>query len=312
MKFIDREQVEALLDMKSCIVLMRKALIDLAEGNAKQALRMAMPLGGGNFLGLMPSSMASKNIAGVKIITIFPGNFQKGLPSHQGMVLVVETLTGSLKAMVDGEAITGIRTAAVSAVATDFLARKNVQSLAVIGSGLQARKHLEAVRLVRDIKMVFVWDIDAASAKRYADEMAGKFSLPVEVCGTSGEAARNADIICTVTAAREPVLFAKDIKSGAHINAVGACRPDARELDTETIVKGKLYADRMEAILNEAGDFLIPLSEGAVSKEKISGELGDALLGKINGRQGDDEITIFESLGLGVYDLAAADYLVNL
>jgi len=234
-------------------------LIELAEGNAQQVLRTVLPLEGGNMLGIMPAVVGAKNIAGAKIITVCPGNFQKGLASHQGLVLVFETLTGQLKAAADGEAITAIRTAAVSAVATELLANRNAETLALLGSGCQARVHLEAIRLVRKIKKVFVWDIDANSAKRYADEMGAKFSLPIEVCGTSNEAVQDADIICTVTSAKEPVLLGRNLKNGAHINAVGACSANARELDTEALVKGKVYADRMESILNEAGDFLIPL-----------------------------------------------------
>jgi ornithine cyclodeaminase len=223
--------------------------------------------------------------------------------------LVFETFTGQLVAAADGDAVTAIRTAAVSAVATELLSNKNAETLALLGSGRQARKHLEAIRLIRNIKKAFVWDIDTKSAIRYAAEMGEKFHLPVEVCQTSGEAVRGADIICTVTSSKEPVLFGKDVKDGAHINAVGACSANVRELDTETLVKGKVYADRMESILNEAGDFLIPLGSGAIGKEKIAGELGDALLGKIEGRRNTEEITIFEALGLAVYDLAAVDYL---
>jgi ornithine cyclodeaminase len=284
-------------------------LIDLAEGKSALVLRVVMPLDSGNLLGVMPA--ASKTSAGVKVISVFPENFSRGLSSHQGVVLVFETETGKLKGIVDGDAITAIRTAAVSAVAADLLALENSSVLAILGSGTQARKHLEAIVLVREIKNVFVWDIDNDSAKRYAAEMGGKFGIPVEVCATTSEAVRNADIICTVTSAREPILFGKDLKKGVHINAVGACRPDARELDTEAMVKGKVYADRIESVLNEAGDFLIPLAEGAIGKNKITGELGDALINKIEGRQTSDEITIFEALGLAVYDLAAADYLLN-
>ncbi|MCL2006664.1 MAG: ornithine cyclodeaminase family protein [Treponema sp.] len=309
MKFFDSTQVEALLDMEGCIKLMKETLIDLTEGRATQILRTVIPLGGGNLLGLMPSSISSKNLAGTKVITIFPGNFEKKLPSHQGVVLYFETLTGALKAVLDGESITAIRTAAVSAVATDLLARKNSEVLAIIGAGVQARTHLNALKRVRNLKKVLVWDINPDSAKNYAKEMGDKYSLPITVCDTSSEAVKDADIICTVTGAIKPVLFGKDLKKGVHINAVGACRPDARELDTDCIAMGKMYADRMESVLNEAGDFIIPYNEGLIGKEKIVGELGEALLGKIAGRETESDITIFEALGLAVYDLAAADYI---
>ena len=312
MQYIDGNTVEKLLDMKSCIRLMRQTLVDLAEGRARQVLRTVLPLPEGNVLGVMPAAIDAKKVAGTKIITVFPGNFSMGLPSHQGVVLVFETRTGKLKAAVDGESITAIRTAAVSAAATELLARPNAGTLAVIGAGLQARKHLEALQIVRDIKKVFVWDIDAAAAERYAAEMSEKFRLPTQVCKTSTAALKDADLICTVTAAAQPVVRGADIKQGAHINAVGACRPDARELDTAAIAKGRIYADKMESLLNEAGDFLIPFREGAITKEVIAGELGEALSGQIGGRQDDKEITIFESLGLAVYDLAAADFVIEI
>lgn len=311
MRFIDGNTVENLLDMKSCIRLMRETLIDLAEGRAEQMLRLVMPLHGGNLLGVMPGAIAGKKVAGAKIISVFPDNFYQGLPSHQGVVLVFETQTGKLQAVLDGESITGIRTAAVSAAATELLARKDAETLALIGCGLQARKHLEALIVVRDIKQVFVWDIDAASASRYAIEMSKKIALPVQVCKTSQEALKEADIICTVTAAQEPVICGAHIKNGAHINAVGACRPTTRELDTQAVLRGRIYADSMESLLSEAGDFLIPFAEGAVTKEQIAGELGEAFCGKIDGRRDASEITIFESLGLAVYDIAAAEFVIN-
>ena len=295
--------------MKSCIQLMRQTLVDLAAGRATQVLRKVMPIGEGNMLGVMPAAITAKQVTGAKVISIFPGNFNKGLPSHQGVVLLFETQTGELQAVLDAESITAIRTAAASAVATELLARKNAQTLAIVGSGVQARKHVEAMILVRGIKKVLVWDIDDSSANRFAQEMGEKFSLPIQVCRTSIEAVKDADIICTLTAAKEPVVFDAHIKEGAHINAVGACTPQTRELETATVGRGKMYADSMESLLNEAGDFLIPFSTGEVTKDVIVGELGDTLSGKNDGRRNESEITIFESLGLAVYDLAAADFV---
>jgi ornithine cyclodeaminase/alanine dehydrogenase-like protein (mu-crystallin family) len=311
MIYITGEQVMELLDMESCIKLMSETLSALSKGEATQVLRTAMKLQERNILGLMPSAINSKNIAGTKIITIFPENFNKGLPSHQGVVIVFETETGSLKALVEGEAITAIRTAAVSAVATDMLSNKNSKVLAILGSGLQARKHLEAIKLVRNIEVVKVWDINMESASRYSKEMSKKFKIPVVVCETSEEAVRDADIICTLTAAREPILFGSHVKKGAHVNAVGACTPNCRELDTELIKNCKLYSDCIESTVNEAGDYLIPLEEGAINREHIQGELGDVILGKISKRENEEDITVFKALGLAVEDLAAADFVLN-
>lgn len=297
--------------MQSCIQLMRDTLAALARGEATQVLRTAMKLEERNVLGVMPSAFQSKNIAGTKVITVMPENSQKGLPSHQGIVIVFETETGTLKAVVEGEAITAIRTAAVSAVATDLLARKDSKVLAILGTGVQARMHLESIQLVRKIEQVFVWDRKVASAQKYAEEMSQQCKIPISYCETAEEAVKAADIICTVTAAKEPILFGKHVKKGAHINAVGACTPDCRELDTELVKMSRLYVDQIESAINEAGDFLIPYKEGAVDEKHIVGEVGKILLGKVEARQTDHEITVFEALGLALEDLAAADFVIN-
>lgn len=311
MIYISGELVRELLDMKSCIKLMNDTFFALAKKECTQILRTALSLEERNILGVMPSSISSKKIAGAKILTVCPDNFNKGLPSHQGLVVVFETETGSLKAVVEGDAITEIRTAAVSAVATELLSRKDSKVLAILGSGLQARKHLEAIKLVRQIEYVTVWDINLDSAKKYSAEMSERFGIPVRVCKTTEEAVKDADIICTVTAAKEPILMGRHVKKGAHINAVGACNRNYRELDSELIKNSKFFSDSIESTINESGDFLIPLEEGVINKDHILGEIGDIILGKINGRKNYDDITIFEALGLAVEDLAAADFVIN-
>ena len=290
---------------------MRDTLSALSRGEAIQVLRTAMKLEGRNVLGIMPSALLSKNIAGTKVITIVPENSYTGLPSHQGVVVVFEAETGALKAIVEGEAITAIRTAAVSAVATDLLARQEAKILAVIGTGVQARMHLEAIRLVRNLERVYVWDRKMEHAVKYSREMTEKFDISIIACATSEEAVKDADIVCTVTAAKEPVLLGRHVKKGAHINAVGSCTPDSRELDTQLVQNCKLYTDRMESAIQEAGDFIIPMMEGVIDEKHIVGEIGDILTGKIPARQNRDEITVFESLGLAVEDLAAADFVIQ-
>ena len=311
MIYISGDQVKEYLDMQTCIRLMRDTLSALSRGEAIQVLRTAMKLEGRNVLGVMPAALISKNIAGTKIITVFPNNSHKGLPSHQGVVVVFEAESGTLKAAVEGNEITAIRTAAVSAVATDLLSRPDSKSLAILGTGVQARMHLEAIRLVRNIEQVFVWDRNMESATKYSKEMSEKFDIVIQPCATTEEAVKEADIICTVTAAKEPVLFGRHVKKGTHINAVGSCTPDCRELDTELVKNCKLYTDRMESAIHEAGDFIIPLKEGAISQEHLLGEIGDILIGKIMARQSCDDITVFEALGLAVEDLAAADFVIN-
>ncbi|MDR0999573.1 MAG: ornithine cyclodeaminase family protein [Clostridiales bacterium] len=310
MLFVNRDIVEKELLMKNCIDLMRKTLIEYSRREAIQVLRTAMKIGEKKILGVMPSALTSRQVAGAKIITVFPSNYQKGLPSHQGVVVLFETETGSLKAVVDGEAITGIRTAAVSAVATDALAREDAHILCVMGSGLQARRHLEAISLVRKITEVRVWDIDKAAAALYAKKMQAKYGIPVYDCGGDPErAVSGADIICTVTAARQPVLFSRYVSLGAHINAVGACAAADRELDTELVRRARFFGDSIESVTRESGDFIIPLKEGAIGEGHLLGEVGQILSGELPGRAAPEEITVFEALGLAVEDLAAANYI---
>ena len=310
MQFFDKNQVTELLDMTGCIGLMRDTLMDYSSGKTIQILRTAMPLGPKKILGLMPSANTNLSIAGTKIITIFHDNFQRGLPSHQGAVVLFDMDDGHLKAILDADAITGIRTAAVSAAATDALARKDSHILCVLGSGLQARRHVEAMCLVRDITEVRVWDISRESVKRFKADMEAKHGIPVmDCCDDVQKAVEGADIICTVTAAHEPVLFGAHVSAGAHINAVGACLKMNRELDTEVVRKSRFFCDSRESCMNEAGDLLIPIEKGELTEAHLLGEVGQVLNGEIQGRLSDADITIFEAQGLAVEDLASANYI---
>jgi len=312
MLFVDSKTVKECLPMRECVDLMKETLVAYSRREAAQVLRTAMKIGERKILGVMPAAFSSRGIAGAKILTIFSDNFSQGLPSHQGVVALFETRTGSLEAIVDGEAITGVRTAAVSAAATDALARRDAHVLAVLGSGLQARRHLEAILCVRAIDEVRVWDIDPASAARYAREMGERFAVPVADCrGDVRKAVEGADVICTVTAARQPILFGAHVSPGAHINAVGACSPADRELDTELVKRARLFGDSVESVIHEAGDYLIPLREGAFGSEHLLGEVGAVIDGRLPGRTSQEDVTVFEALGLAVEDLAAANYIVK-
>ena len=307
LEYISETAAEKLLTFEDCIPLMAETLKALSQKEATQVLRTALPIDTTNILGVMPAVIEAQGLAGCKIITIFPGNFKKGLHSHQGVVVLFETSTGMLKAIVDGTAITAIRTAAVSAVATDTLARSDAQILTLLGSGVQARRHVEAIRLVRDITQVKVWDIDIISAGLFKEDIEREYALPVTICATSSEAVRASDIICTVTAAKEPVCFGTDLSPGVHINAVGACRPNHRELDSKAVAIGRLFGDCIESVLAESGDFLIPLSLEEINHDHLLGELGAVLTGAVSGRTSENDITIFKSLGLAIEDLASAD-----
>jgi len=306
MLILGREEVERLLPMGECIDVMAEALSALARGEALQPLRQAhwLPDRRG-LLGVMPGALWDDGgeVLGLKVITVFPGNHQRGEESHLGSVLLFEAGMGKPVAILDAAAITAIRTAAVSALATRLLAHEDAGDLALLGASVQAKTHLAALREVRSLRRVRVWSRRPETARRFAAEES------VEAVETAKEAVEGADLICTVTSAREPVLEGAWLSPGAHVNAVGACTPAARELDTETIRRARLFVDRRESALAEAGDLLIPMREGAVGEDHIAGELGDLLLGRIPGRQSPEEITVFESLGLAVEDLAAARYV---
>lgn len=306
MLILSREDVERLLPLGECIDLMAEALSTLARGDALQPLRQAHPLPGRNgLLVVMPGALLGGDdaVLGVKVLTVFPDNHEKGEESHLGSVLLFEAGLGKPLALLDAAAITAIRTAAVSALATRLLAREDAGDLALLGTGVQARTHLTALREVRPLRRVRVWSRHPESARRFAAEHS------VEAVATAREAVEGADLVCTVTSSREPVLEGAWLAPGAHVNAVGACTPNARELDTEAVRRARLFVDRRESALVEAGDLLIPLREGAVGEDHIAGELGEILVGRVPGRRSPEEITLFESLGLAVEDMAAARHV---
>ena len=258
---------------------------------------------------MMPAYLGGGGALGLKVITYFAGNQATELDTHQGVVLLFEPVHGRLLALIDATAITSIRTPAVSAVATRLLARPDAGDLALLGSGTQARGHLKAMRLVRNIRRVRVWSRPIEHAQRFADEESRSQNVAIEVMPTAEAAVAGADLICTITSALEPILKGEWLEPGAHINAVGSSIPHARELDTAAMVISKLFVDRRESALAESGDFLFPKNEGAINEGHIRGEIGDVLIERLPGRTSPTEITLFKSLGLAVEDLAAASYV---
>ena len=309
MEQMDKRQVLRRLSMAGCIGLMRTVLQDDAEGKSRQYLRTVTPLPGNNLLGFMPAYLGTGDYFGAKVITVFPGNHQAGLPSHQGSVLLFDTEHGALRFMADGDAITQIRTGAVSAVATDLLARPDAKRLALLGAGAQGRSHLEAMALVRRLTEVTVWDVRPENARRFAAEMAEKAGCPIRACSCAEEAVRDADIICTLTPSPTPVLESSWVKPGAHINAVGACSATARELSSDLVARCLLYGDSIESVEKESGDYLIPLSEGVIQKGHLRGTIGQLLCGETTGRTSAQDVTLFDALGLAIEDVACAKYL---
>jgi alanine dehydrogenase len=267
---INQSEARDLLSMEECIAVMEQAFMSLAKGKAIQPLRMAMSLPGGKILAMMPSFIEDIDSMGAKVITVFPGNHGTEYDAHQGIVLLFETGHGCLRAIVDGTAITGIRTAAVSAVATKLLARADTRTMAILGAGTQARAHLDAMRILFEFEKVHVWSIFPEEALRFARDESRRTGMDIRAAGTAEEAVEDHDLICTTTPAKDPILMGRWIKPGAHINAIGACNPFARELDTEALRRSKLFVDRMESALNEAGDFIIPKKEGAIDAESYA------------------------------------------
>jgi ornithine cyclodeaminase/alanine dehydrogenase-like protein (mu-crystallin family) len=286
---LDEQQVRKHLSMAELIPEMEKALSDFSSGKVTQPVRQVIPVDPpGGFYGIMPA--LTPDGLGQKIVTFYPPNADKGIPTHMALIVLNDPQTGGPLAVMDGRLITEMRTAAVSAAATKLLAPKNSKVLAILGSGVQARSHFEALRLVRNFEDVRVW----SQTKSNADE----FSREIGARVTSAEdAVRGADVIVTVTSSKTPVMRGAWLKRGCHVNAIGACRPDWRELDDDAMRNNVVFVDSREAAMKESGDVIL-------SGARIHAELGEAFAGKIDNRT--DETTIFKSLGMAVEDIAAA------
>ena len=304
---LSHDDVKRLLPMEDCIELMSGVLADLARGSVWQPLRSVVrPPGEPSLIGLMPAHRSEPLPAyGLKAICIFPGNPARGLDTHQGGVLLFDGETGALRAVVDASAVTEVRTAAVSAVATRTLAREDTRELAILGSGVQARSHLEAMAKVRPFERARAWSRTADHARAFA--AAAEAPFPVEAVGGAEDAVRGADVVVTATSSPEPIVRRDWLAAGAHVNAVGASIPTARELDADTVASAALFADTRESLVNEGGDYLFAVREAGIGPEHIRAELGEVLVGSREGRRSPEELTVFKSLGLAVEDLAAAE-----
>lgn len=307
---VSHGEVRQHLPMIDCMKAMESALMLLDREEAFNPLRNVIWLPDKSGLTvLMPSSLSEPPVMGVKAISVFPGNSATEYDSHQGVVMLFEAQNGRLLALIDATEVTAIRTAAVSGVATRLLAREDAGDLAILGAGTQARKHIEAMQAARNIRRVRVWSRNYDKTIEFAESVSNSHGLPIEAQASARDAVVGADLICTTTAAVEPVLEADWVAPGAHINAVGACTPAARELDAATVIKSRLYVDSRESAINEAGDFVIPKQKGLIDDSHIIGEIGELLNKKQSGRSAAEDITLFKSLGLAVEDLAAANLL---
>ncbi len=305
---INQHEVQQLLPMDECMQAVRESLSTLAEGEAINPLRPVLWLPEKvGALGMMPAYLGNLGAMGIKVVSVFPGNEGTEYDSHQGAVMLFETGNGQLLALIDASEITAIRTAAATGVATDLLANPDARSLAILGSGVQARSHLRAMLAVRPFERVRVWSRHEVNARSFAVQASAQVESPIEVAKSARDAVEGADVICTVTSAEEPILEGRWLEEGLHVNAVGSSVPFTRELDTEAVVRSRLFVDRRESTLNEAGDFLFPKKEGAIDNDHILAEIGDILIGEHPGRESASEITLFKSLGIAVEDLAAAE-----
>jgi ornithine cyclodeaminase/alanine dehydrogenase-like protein (mu-crystallin family) len=305
---LGRAAVAEALPMGECIEAMAEVLAAHARGEVHQPLRsVSMPEASDGFMGLMPAHRGGERpLFSLKAVCIFPGNPARGLDAHQGTVTLFDGTTGEPAAILDASAITAIRTAAVSALATRLLARADARELAVLGAGVQAAAHLEALRAVRAFERVRIY----APTREHAERLAGR--VGATVADSAESAVRGADVVVTATNSREPVLNREWLAAGAHVNAVGASAPTSRELDTATVAACSLFADSRESVLNEAGEFQLALREGAVEgPDHIRAELGEVVAGIHPGRMGPEEVTVFRSLGLAIEDMAAAELAVE-
>jgi ornithine cyclodeaminase/alanine dehydrogenase-like protein (mu-crystallin family) len=304
---LNQHEVEQLLDMEGCIDAMAEALSSLARGDVHVPLRTVVrPPGEDTFVGLMPAHRGGRApLYSLKTVCVFPDNPQRGLDAHQGTVTLFDGETGETRAILNASAVTAIRTAAVSAVATRLLARDDARVLGVLGAGVQARSHLEAMPLVRDFDEIRVYSPTA----KHAEELAAETGA--EAVGRAEDAVRGADVVVTATSAVDPVLRREWLKRGAHVNVVGGRPPTMRELDVATVADSAFYVDRRESAENEAFDYRDALAAGAIGPNHIRGEIGEVLIGAAPGRTDDSELTVFRSLGLAVEDLAAAEYVVG-
>jgi alanine dehydrogenase len=304
---LDEHAVADLLRMEALVDLMERALADFSAGRALQPVRTVLPIERhDSVLAVMPGYLAGTDALAVKIVTLAPKNAGRGLPTHLATILLHDPVTGELLALMDGRLITEMRTAAVSAAAARALAREDAATLAIIGTGVQARSHLEAMRLVRRIARVRVWSPNAGRREAFAREEGERHGVPIEACASAEAAVRGADLVVTATSSREAVVRGEWLAPGTHVTAVGACLPAWRELDAEAVRRATVYVDSRAAARVEAGDLLRAIAEGAIAEDHVRGEIGELFEGRAPGRSGVAEITLFKSLGLAVEDAATA------
>ncbi|MAW82046.1 MAG: ornithine cyclodeaminase [Parvularcula sp.] len=294
-----------------CIEAMRQAMIALSRGQTQQLPREIMTMSGGRMLGIMPGAMNADADFGAKIISVFPQNFAEGRPSHQGAVMIFDAETGALKILAHAGEITAIRTGATSAAATDALARKDASQLAILGYGHQAFSHARAISKIRNLSKITIWGRDKERRTAAAANLEKELGVSCEPKASAGEAVKDADIICTVTGAKDPILFGSDAPDGAHINVVGSSFNGPAEVDSDLVVKSVYFADHRPSVIAQGTEYIRAHNAGLIDETHIAAEIGEVFDGKHTGRRSDGEITLYKSLGHIVQDLAGAILLAH-
>jgi ornithine cyclodeaminase len=307
--FYNAAEVEQRLDYPGCIDAMRRAMIALSTGERPQPLRQIFAVGDGQMFGTMPGELAALSTFGAKLVSVFGDADRPGRSRHQGIVVAFDGRTGAVSCIADAEPVTKIRTACATAVATDALARENAEVLAIFGTGLQAEAHLRALPLVRSFREILVWGRSAERTQRFAGEMRAALGRAITPVFDGREAAAAADVICTVTSSREPVLLSEWVKPGTHINLVGSSLLGPVEVDSALVARARYIADYRPGVLAQAAELAVARDAGLIDDTHVVGEIGDVLAGRIPARDHESQVTIYKSLGHVAQDLAAAAYL---
>ncbi len=307
--FFDAEAVEELLDYPGCIEAMRRAMIELSSGERPQPLRQIFTVGRDEMFGTMPGELKALATFGAKLVSVFGDKDRPGRARHQGVVVAYDGETGAVICIADAEPVTKIRTGCATAVATDALARADVEVLAIFGTGVQAEAHLRAVPLVRSFREILVWGRSMEKTLQFAAQMTKELGRAVMAVSDGREAASRADVICTVTSSAQPVLLGEWVKPGTHVNLVGSSYLGPVEVDTDLVAKARYVADYRPGVVEQAAELKVAREAGRIDDTHVIGEIGEVLAGRLQARENEGQITIYKSLGHVVQDLAAAAYL---
>jgi ornithine cyclodeaminase len=311
-RLLTEDHVKSLLSMTELVAAMEAAVARFSAGEVLQPVRTVLTVGPTRaYFGVMPAYIEQPPRLGAKLVTVFNENHARGLPSHLATIVLLDAETGALVALMDGRYITESRTAAVSAVSVRHLARAEASTMAIIGSGVQARSHLEAYAAVRTLRSVRVWSPNERSRARFVEEMSGHVGARIDDCPSAEHAVAGADLVVLVTSSPTPVIEDSWIAPGAHVVSVGACRPEQREMSPRLVKQSRLFVDSRAAALVESGDVVMGIREQHFDAGHIAGELGELVLGRVAGRQHDEQITIFKSLGMAVEDVVSADLVLR-